>query len=117
LRSLTAAPVLTEAATVFERAPVQIIGYASTTSAYAVGFDAEVAMVSRRRQCQPDCQRGPIASNRLTSARGQRDISDLRRMQSSSEGTASERQQRSNAWKRRSIVRYSHRIRFFCGDC
>jgi maleate isomerase len=46
LRALTAAAVLDVAAKAFETSSVQVIGYASTTSAYAIGFDAETAMVS-----------------------------------------------------------------------
>jgi maleate isomerase len=47
LRAVTAAPVLDVAAKAFEASSVQVVGYASTTSAYAIGFGAETAMVSR----------------------------------------------------------------------
>jgi maleate isomerase len=46
LRALTAAP-LDEAAATLEGCAVDAIAYASTTSAYAIGFDAEEALVSR----------------------------------------------------------------------
>jgi maleate isomerase len=46
LRALTAAP-LDDAAKTLATDPVDVVGYASTTSAYVVGFEAETAMVSR----------------------------------------------------------------------
>jgi len=51
LRALTAAPFLNRAAEqLLTDHPVDVIGYASTTSAYVIGFDAEMAMVSRLSQ-------------------------------------------------------------------
>jgi maleate isomerase len=47
LASLTKAPVLDDAARVLATKPIDAIAYASTTSGYAVGFEAETAMVSR----------------------------------------------------------------------
>lgn len=47
LRALTAPPFLDEAAELFGRGSVDAIGYASTSSAYALGVDAEAAVVSR----------------------------------------------------------------------
>jgi maleate isomerase len=47
LRELTAAPLLDNAATMLAGESVDVIGYASTTSAYVIGFDEEAAMVSR----------------------------------------------------------------------
>jgi hypothetical protein len=41
------APLLGDAAQMLATDPVDVVGYASTTSAYAVGFDEETAMVSR----------------------------------------------------------------------
>jgi maleate isomerase len=47
LRTLTLPPVLDYAARSLATDSVDVLGYASTTSAYAIGFDAEVAMASR----------------------------------------------------------------------
>ena len=48
LRTLTAEPFPDRAAEQLTTDhPVDVIGYASTTSAYAIGFDAEMAMISR----------------------------------------------------------------------
>jgi maleate isomerase len=47
LRALTAAPVLDEAVELVLAGPVDAIAYASTSSAYAIGFDDEVAMLAR----------------------------------------------------------------------
>jgi maleate isomerase len=47
LRALTAPPFLDAAADMLGRCSVDVIGYASTSSAYAIGFDAEAAVVSR----------------------------------------------------------------------
>jgi maleate isomerase len=47
LGPLTTAPWLDRAAGQLLTGPVEVIGYASTTSAYAIGFDAEMAMVVR----------------------------------------------------------------------
>jgi maleate isomerase len=47
LRALTATAVLDVAAKAFETMSIQVVGYASTTSGYAIGFDAETAMVAR----------------------------------------------------------------------
>jgi maleate isomerase len=47
LRTLTAAPVLDEAIELAMAEPFDAIAYASTTSAYAIGFDDEVAMLAR----------------------------------------------------------------------
>ena len=46
LRALTAPAVLEHAAETLLQDPVDAVAYASTTSAYAIGFDAETAMVS-----------------------------------------------------------------------
>jgi maleate isomerase len=46
-RVLTAPPVLDDAAGRLAAGSIDVIGYASTSSAYAIGFDDEVAMVSR----------------------------------------------------------------------
>lgn len=50
LRALTAPPFLDAAADMLGRCSVDVIGYASTSSAYAIGFDAEAAVVSRLSQ-------------------------------------------------------------------
>ena len=47
LRALTRPPFLDEAAEILATGSLDVVGYASTTSAYAIGFDAEAAMVSR----------------------------------------------------------------------
>jgi maleate isomerase len=47
LRALTAAPVLDEAVELAVAEPIDAIAYASTTSAYAIGFEDEVAMLAR----------------------------------------------------------------------
>lgn len=47
LRALTLPPLLDDAAEILARDSVDVIGYASTTSGYAIGFDAEAATVSR----------------------------------------------------------------------
>jgi len=44
---LTAPPVLDDAAADLAAAPVDVIGYASTSAAYAIGFDAEAALAAR----------------------------------------------------------------------
>jgi maleate isomerase len=46
LRVLMTAPLLDGAAELLARGPIEVVGYASTSSAYAVGFDEETAMVS-----------------------------------------------------------------------
>jgi maleate isomerase len=46
LRALTTAPLLDRAAELLARESIDAIGYASTSSAYAVGFDNETAVVS-----------------------------------------------------------------------
>lgn len=46
LRALTAPAVLEQAAETLLQEPVDAVAYASTTSAYAIGFDAETATVS-----------------------------------------------------------------------
>jgi maleate isomerase len=47
LRALTLPPFLDEAAETLGRDSVEVIGYASTSFAYAIGFDAEAAVASR----------------------------------------------------------------------
>jgi maleate isomerase len=47
LRELTAPPLFDEAAVLLARGSVDAIGYASTSSGYAIGFDAEAAFVTR----------------------------------------------------------------------
>jgi maleate isomerase len=47
LRALTAPAVLDAAAGVLTRGSVDVIGYASTSTGYAIGFDAEAAMLER----------------------------------------------------------------------
>jgi maleate isomerase len=47
LRMLTAPPFLDAVADMLGRGSVDVIGYASTSSAYAIGSDAEAAVVSR----------------------------------------------------------------------
>jgi maleate isomerase len=47
LRALTAPPFLDAAAEMLGRGSLDAIGYASTSSAYAIGFDAEAGVVSR----------------------------------------------------------------------
>jgi len=47
LRELMAAPLLDKAATTLAAESVDVVGYASTTSGYVIGFDEEAAMVSR----------------------------------------------------------------------
>jgi maleate isomerase len=46
LRMLMTAPLLEDAAEPFASGPVDVVGYASTSSAYAAGFDEETAVVS-----------------------------------------------------------------------
>lgn len=50
LAPLTTAPFLDRAAGQLLTEPVEVIGYASTASAYAIGFDAEMTMVLRLSQ-------------------------------------------------------------------
>lgn len=50
LRALTTPPVFDDAAANLAAAPVDVIGYASTSSSYAVGFDGETALVARLAQ-------------------------------------------------------------------
>jgi maleate isomerase len=47
LRELTSSRFLDEAADALAEEPLDVLGYASTSSAYAIGFDAETAMLSR----------------------------------------------------------------------
>jgi maleate isomerase len=47
LRALTLAPVLDAAATSLATSSLDAVGYASTTSGYAIGFEAEAALVAR----------------------------------------------------------------------
>ena len=47
LRALTLAPVLEAAAASLATSSLDAVGYASTTSAYAIGVEAEAALVSR----------------------------------------------------------------------
>jgi maleate isomerase len=47
LRVLAAAPALDNAAKVLARDSVDVVGYASTTSAYVIGFEEETALISR----------------------------------------------------------------------
>jgi maleate isomerase len=47
LRALTSPPFLDAAADMLGRCSVDVIGYASTSSAYAIGFDGEADVVSR----------------------------------------------------------------------
>lgn len=47
LRALTAPAVLDQAVDALQNDSIDAVAYASTTSAYAIGFDAETAMVSR----------------------------------------------------------------------
>jgi maleate isomerase len=47
LRTLTTPPFLDPAADMLSRGSLDVIGYASTGSAYAIGFDAEAEIVSR----------------------------------------------------------------------
>jgi maleate isomerase len=47
LRALTAAPLLGEAARTLAGESVDVVGHASTTSGYVIGFDEETAMASR----------------------------------------------------------------------
>ena len=50
ITAATAAPILKRAAGQLLTGPVDVIGYASTTSAYTIGFDAEMIMTSRLSQ-------------------------------------------------------------------
>src|SRR5262245_50393363 len=50
LAALTKGPVLGEAATALAASPIDAVAHASTTSGYAIGFEAETAMVSRLSQ-------------------------------------------------------------------
>ena len=50
LRTLTTPPFLDAAADALARGSLDVIGYASTSSAYAIGFDAEAEVVSRLSQ-------------------------------------------------------------------
>ena len=47
LRALTASELIDPAAELLGRGPNDAIGFASTSSGYAIGFDAEVALLSR----------------------------------------------------------------------
>jgi maleate isomerase len=47
LRALTAPELIDPAVEMLARAPIDAIGYASTSSSYAIGFDAEEALTSR----------------------------------------------------------------------
>jgi maleate isomerase len=47
LRALNASPLLDQAAELFGRGSLDAVVYASTSSAFAIGFDAEAALVSR----------------------------------------------------------------------
>jgi maleate isomerase len=47
LEALTTAPFLDLAVGQLLTEPIEVIGYASTTSAYVIGFEAETAMISR----------------------------------------------------------------------
>jgi maleate isomerase len=47
LSELTSSRFLDEAADVLAEESLDVLGYASTSSAYAIGFDAETAMLSR----------------------------------------------------------------------
>jgi maleate isomerase len=46
LRALTAPPFLDDATDMLGRGSVDVVGYASTSSAYAIGFDAEAAVAA-----------------------------------------------------------------------
>jgi maleate isomerase len=50
LASLTKSPVLDDAARTLATKPLDVVVHASTTSGYAIGFEAETAMVSRLSQ-------------------------------------------------------------------
>jgi maleate isomerase len=50
LRALTAPSVLDEAAAAFATGSVDVIGYASTSTGYALGFEAETTLVERLAQ-------------------------------------------------------------------
>jgi len=50
ITAATAAPILKRAAGQLLTGPVDVIGYASTTFAYTIGFDAEMIMTSRLSQ-------------------------------------------------------------------
>jgi maleate isomerase len=50
LTAATATPILERAAGQLLTDPVDVIGYASTTSAYTIGFEAEMTMTSRLSQ-------------------------------------------------------------------
>jgi maleate isomerase len=50
LRALTDPSALDEAAAAFAGGSVDVLGYASTSTAYAIGFDAEVALQERLSQ-------------------------------------------------------------------
>jgi maleate isomerase len=50
LRALTAPSALDKAAAAFACGSVDVIGYASTSTGYAIGFDAEATMVERLSQ-------------------------------------------------------------------
>jgi maleate isomerase len=50
LRALTSPSALDRAAAVFPHGSVEVVGYASTSTGYAIGFDAETAMVERLAQ-------------------------------------------------------------------
>lgn len=47
LTARTATPFLDQAAHALGAVPVEVVGYASTTSGYVIGFDAELVMLSR----------------------------------------------------------------------
>jgi maleate isomerase len=68
LGPLTTAPLLDRAARQLVTDRVDVIGYASTTSAYTIGFDAEMAMVSRLSQLTG----GPVAATGASAVRALR---------------------------------------------
>ena len=70
LRVAAASDVLAKAAEGFARGSIDVIGHASTTSAYAIGADAESAMVDRLS----DHLGLPVAATGLSAARALRTL-------------------------------------------
>jgi maleate isomerase len=66
LRAMTLAPVLDPAAASLGTSSLDAVGYASTTSAYAIGFDAEAALISRLSALLS----APVASTCESAVRG-----------------------------------------------
>ena len=74
LRALTAPSVLDTAAAAFPAGSVDVLGYASTSTGYVIGFDAETAMVDRLSQRWSV----PVAGTSLSAVAALRAVNVLR---------------------------------------